>query len=155
LSDRAATGSTTSQIDALAVGNLAADQHLRDHRVTIGLAHLHADLAVIDENGRPFGQGTEDFGMRQANPAGIPRCLVEIEAKALSHAQLMGRIRKDAASDLRPLKVSEDADGTAQLMLDLADQFVAVTLILLRPGAHVQAKDIHARLEQRADHRPV
>ena len=60
-----------------------------------------------------------------------------------------------ADSEFRPLQVREDADGSAGLILDRADEGVAGAMLGVARVAEVEAEHVHAGLEQRADGRLV
>ena len=54
-------------VDALAVGDLAADHHLGHGVLGRALDHLQADLAVVDEEGGADLERREDLRVRQAD----------------------------------------------------------------------------------------
>ena len=85
----------------------------------------------------------------------MPR-LVIAEKKDDVGAERIGP-RHDALQPLQAdmrlahVKVGEDRDGAAGIGLDLPDDVVTRLLFGMGAVAHVQAKDIGARLEQGAD----
>ena len=139
-------------VDALAVGDGAPHRHRAVGEVGAAGDHLQPDLAVVDQERGAGAQRLEDLPVGEVRAGGVAGGGIEVEAEGAAHDELLRAVGEGADAQLRPLEVGEDADGRAELDLDLADDPVAGGDVLVGAMAHVEAEDIGARLVQGADH---
>src|SRR3546814_9774703 len=90
--------------------------------------------------------------MRQRRALVVARRLIEIEAKALACRQHRFAVLQLADAQLGPLHVGEDADRPLQLVLDRADGLIALSMVVVRAVAEVEAEHIGAGAKELADH---
>src|SRR3546814_2781731 len=90
--------------------------------------------------------------MRQRRALVVARRLIEIEAKALACRQHRFAVLQLADAQLGPLHIGEDADRPLQLVLDRADGLLALSMIVVRAVAVVEADHIGAGAYKMADH---
>src|SRR4030095_16493504 len=93
----------------------------------------------------------KNFRMGQLRALGVALRLVEIETIGAAGLQLDQAAGKGADSQLRSLQIHQDADRTPALLLDLADEVVALLVILVRAVAEIEAEHVGAGLEQRGN----
>ena len=87
--------------------------------------------------------------MRQADPAGIARRLVEIEPEACPFGQLDRPGDESSNPDFRPLQIGHDADGPAHFPFDRADRADARALILAAAMAEIDPEHVGAGIVER------
>src|SRR3546814_20650071 len=90
--------------------------------------------------------------MRQRRALVVARRLIEIEAKALACRQHRFAVLQLADAQLGPLHVGEDADRPPQLVIDRADGLIALSLVVVRAVAEVEAAHLGAGGKTMADH---
>ena len=93
--------------------------------------------------------------MRQRHAGGVARAVFEIEAESRPRFKLDRAVRERSDTQLRPLKVRQNTDRAACLMLHLTNNPVARGLLFMRAVRHVEAKHVGPGLKQRLYHRPV
>ena len=138
------------QVDALAVADRA--WHL-DLGVDGGFAvgdDAQPHLPVVDQQEAVGLRRLEDLGMGQRHALGRTRRLAHVEPDLLALLQLQWPLGEGAQSQLRALQVHQDGDRMLVFFLQRAQEVDALAMVVLRAVAEVQAKDIGAGLEQRA-----
>ncbi|EGY02208.1 hypothetical protein AZA_75669 [Nitrospirillum viridazoti Y2] len=140
------------QVDALAVGNDAAEEDLGRHGVVAQAGHLDAHAAVIDQQVVARQDGGENLGVRQGDGVAVAVLSLQHEADgvALGHRDLA--VLDGADADLGALQVLQDADGPAHFLFQRPDVGVDLGMVLMGAMAEVQAEGVDARQEQRLQH---
>ena len=90
------------------------------------------------------------FRMGQMNALGIARVLDRIKNKFLALFEHHGTVCKNIKPQFRTLQINHDADRTADFAFHFADHRHLLPHAVMRSMAHIDAEDVHARLEQRA-----
>jgi hypothetical protein len=142
------------QVDALVVAHGSALDHARGHAHAVGLEHLEADVAVVDQErvarldvacevriGRRGQAGIAVLGLAGPGRDGEGRALGEVGLAA----------RELAEPDLRALEVEQDADRASALVGDLADDLVHLPVVVVGAVGEVQAGHVHAGANQLLD----
>mmetsp|Transcript_21396 Transcript_21396/g.82952 ORF Transcript_21396/g.82952 Transcript_21396/m.82952 type:complete len:753 (-) Transcript_21396:250-2508(-) len=138
-------------VDALAIGQLAADHHAGIGEVRAAAFDDQPQLAIVEQQFGARRQGREDFRVRQADAARVTRRIAEFEPERLRFGQRDRALGERAHTQLRALQVGQDADRTADLTLELAQDREALTMRRRVAMAEVQAKDIDTSGEQPVD----
>ena len=141
------------QRQALVVADRAALGDPADHVVALDGDDPQADLAVVHQE--PVvraGVGGEAL-VRGGDPVVGAGHVVDRDPHLLAGAPLQrARAGREAAQpDLRPLQVREDPDGVALGVRARADHVVHPLVVFAVAMAEVQARDVHAGLDQLAD----
>ena len=143
--------SSAGHVDALAIGQLAADHHAGIGEVRAAAFDDQPQLAIVEQQFGARRQGREDFRVRQADAARVTRRIAEFEPERLRFGQRDRALGERAHTQLRALQVGQDADRTADLTLELAQDREALTMRRRVAMAEVQAKDIDTSGEQPVD----
>jgi hypothetical protein len=144
---------------ALALRQLAAvdDCGVGIARTRVG--HGHAQLAVVQQQGRARPHGGQDLGVRQVHARLVARRRVAVEAEGLAGLQHHRAVGELADAQLGTLQVGQDAQRTADDLLGLADRRIDGRVGLVRAVAEVQAADQHRHvaggLARQVDRRAV
>ena len=88
--------------------------------------------------------------MGQGYALGRSRRLVHVEAQLLALLQLERSLGEDAQPELGALQIHQDGDGMLVFLLHRPQEIDALAMVVRRAVAEVQAKDVGAGLEQRA-----
>jgi hypothetical protein len=94
----------------------------------------------------------EDFRMRQMHTRAIAGVGVGVEGECRAVVEHGGAAGESADPKLRSLKVDQDADRPAVVLLDLADRIDHLAHAVMRRVTHVDAEHVGAGLEQPPDH---
>ena len=131
-------------VDALAVGQRAADDDFGLEVVGAGAGDAQAELAVVEQQGGADLGGGDDFLVRQVDAADVARGGVEVEPEGLAGLQLHAAGLELADAQLGALDVGEDADGAADAAFDLADHADARGVVFVGAVGEVEAEDVGA-----------
>ena len=112
------------QVDALAVGNHAAENHLGVEAGGRGLDDLDPHAAVVEQQILTYACTGENFGMGKANTCLIARCWVGVEGETVARRQFGFLVAEGADADFRSLQVGENADGAIEPGFDGTDMTV-------------------------------
>ena len=124
-----------------------------DHRVgEVGAVvdHPQADLAVIEQHGRAGTQGGEHLGMRHADPRGVARRGLQVEAQRLAVLQADRAVGELPQADLRALQVGQHRQRPAHHGLGLANRGDGGGVVVVGPVAEVHPEDVGAGHRQLA-----
>ena len=135
-------------VDALVVGQGAADHDLGLQGVGVLAGHAQAQLAVVQQQCRADRRGFDDFGMRQIDPLGVAGGGVQVQAQALAGLQVYSSASETADSEFRTLNVAQDADGAVEFRLQLADHGEAGGVAGMVAVRKIQPEYIGAGLKQ-------
>ena len=138
-------------VHALAVRDGAADGHDAIGEILAAGFDPNGNLAVIDQQRGPRLQRGENLGVGQLHARSVARSRVQIEAELVALHQIMRPGGKGADTQLGALKVRKDADRAAGIGLDLTDDHVAGTDVIMGAMRHIQAEHIGPGFEQRTD----
>ncbi len=138
-------------VDPLAVRQLTAIEHGGLDGIGVLGDHPQAQLAVVQQQVHARLQGGDDLRVRQADPLGVARGRVEVQAQGLAAHQLHLALGEGADPQLRPLQVHEDAQGVVQFALYLADPLVALGVVGMGAVAEIEPEDVHPGLHQLTD----
>ena len=138
-------------VDALAVGQSSAHQHLGIRAGRVAGVDAQAQAAVVQQQLGAGHQRGEDLGVGQTDALGVAGARVQVQAEALAGLQLRRPLREGAHAQLGALQVGHHADGAAGLDLDLAQDGHADRVILGAAVAEVQPEHVHAGMEQAAE----
>jgi hypothetical protein len=133
----------TRQVEALVVADLAAHDHLGDHVGTVDLDHLDRHLAVVDQHQVTDGHIARKPLVRSRDALDVTGHVVGGDDEPRAVDELDGAAGEPPHANLRPLEVSEDADGPAGLVAGLAHVAVRHRVVLVGPVAEVQAGHVH------------
>ncbi len=142
----------TGQVYALAIPERAIEHDFGRDFVIGDTGNPEPHLAVINHQLVAGHDRAEDFRMRQLHPFGVADHIIEGEDKTLSGFQLGTVIGEGADAEFRPLQILQDGDRSPQFLLDLADGFHALTVIIRRAVTEVQAEDIDAGFGEFTEH---
>src|SRR6185369_14939435 len=108
--------------------------------------------AVIEEELDTWGKRLEHFGVGQGHAGVVAgRSGVAIQPERCAGGQLDTASREGADPQLRPLQVDQHSDRASGFLFKLADDRVALCVVLVRAVTEVQAEDVSPRLEELAD----
>ena len=91
-------------------------------RVRVALVTRSLHLAVVEEQPVAGLERRENFRMRQLDPLARSRRRLRIEHEDVAGRDLDLAAGESSDPELRSLKIGEDADRPAELLLDVADQ---------------------------------
>ncbi len=131
-------------VDALVVGQHAADAHAAAHFALDDRVHFEDDAAVVEQQHVAGGQVVDQVRVVEADArriAGRARRIEDEAAAGLEFGLAGGEL---ADANLGALQVDHDADGAADLAHDLAQQRDALAVVVGRAVGEVQPHDIDA-----------
>ena len=141
------------QVDALVVGDRAADGH---DAADVGVGDLDrpasADLAVVDQQ-RVAGTARRPAGpCRSCRPRSwSPSTSRVVMVNWRRRPARPGRPENRRGADLGTLQVDQDPDGVTGLVAGLADLAVDLLVVGVLAVGEVQPGDVHARIDELAD----
>ncbi|MNM99409.1 hypothetical protein D3C81_1119690 [compost metagenome] len=138
-------------VDAFAVGQLAAIEYFSLDGVAVLGSHPQAQLAVIEQQVHAWLKRSNDFRVGQVDPLDSAGGTVQVQAQGLAALQLDFALGKTANPQFRPLQVHEDTQRVIQLAFNFADPLVAQGVVFVFAMAEVEAEDIYPGLNQLAD----
>ena len=139
-------------VDALAVGQGAADDHLGFQVVAAGVEDAEAELAVVEQEVGADGGGADDLRVGELDAGAVAGDGGQVQPEALAGLELDAAAAEAADAELRALDVGEDADRAAGLLLECADEGDAGAVVVVGAVAEVDAEDVGAGVEQAAQH---
>jgi hypothetical protein len=110
--------------------------------------HDEAQAAVVEQEFRSGLQDREDFRMRQVGAPRTARQRIEIEPKRLIRLEQHGPIGETSHAQLRTLQIRKDADRSAGLAFQLAQNRESCAMIIGAAMAEVQAEHVDAGEKQ-------
>ncbi len=140
------------EVEALVVGDHSAFDDRGVDAGSVDGGDFEADLAVVDEDA--FAGGDVGGEARVGGAAGL---LVAFDAffdgdgEGVAAFEEYGAFGEAAESDLRALKVGEEADAAAGLVGGLADVLVAHLVFGVAAVAEVEAGYVHSGVDQCLD----
>lgn len=143
------------QAHTFAVGDLRARDDGRHDALAVTLLGLEMQLAVIDQQAVARLHRFQDFRMGQVDAVRVAGGIVVVERKRLAGLELDGGVGELADTELRALKVGENADRATAGGLDIADALNQRTHQVMAGMAHVDAEKIGPGFVQLPDHRLV
>ena len=106
-------------------------------------------MAVVYKQRRTGLKGLKDFLMQKPDPIFVARCVVHIQAEGRvgleNNAFVIGE-RPD--TELRPLQIHKNANGTAHLFLDFADISDTGCVVFMAAVAEVKSEDVGAGIPE-------
>ena len=136
-------------VDALAVGDLAADHHLGQSRARASSRCTFSRiLPSLTRSVEPALSAAKISGCGRQTRVASPSAGSRSKRKRAPSAQHHRAGGEGAAPELRPLQVGEDADRPADLGLDLANQRVPPGDVVVGAVAHVEPEHVGAGEEQ-------
>ena len=90
--------------------------------------------------------------MRKIDARAVAGCRVVVQRKGLTDCQVLPAVGEFPYPELRPLQVGQDADRSADSLLDRADAPDQRTHGFVVGMAHIDAEDVSARLEEFLQH---
>ena len=139
------------QVDALPVRQPAADGDPRVGRFGRAGLDRKPHLAVVEQQIGAGPERGEHFRMGERRAAGIARNVGEVEPESRAGFQMGPAFREVAQSQLRPLKVDQDADRVVPAGFDGPDGGDGGTVSVVLAVAEIQPEDVRAGFEQRLD----
>jgi len=143
------------QADALTVGNLGAGDHAAADEALPGLDGLELQAAVIDQKTVAGLNGGENLRVRKIDPRRVAGLRIVVQDEFLADFQRNLPVCEGAHAQFGSLKVGQDADGTLNAALDVADALHQSAHQVVVGVTHVDAEDIRAGLIQLLDHRLI
>ena len=101
---------------------------------------------------RPAGNVVGEPGKADVNKFVRADHVTRGQCKALPRLQFNLRLRKFADADLRPLCVGQQRNGKPQFLPDTLDRFHTDLLFLVRLMRKIDARNVHPRKHQGAQH---
>ena len=138
-------------VDALVIGDHPSDDHLRVGEAVADAGNAQPDPSVVHEQNHARPKRLEYLGMGKADPCRVALRLVEVNAKGGAWLERPLGVGEHAHPELRSLQIGENADGTAEILLDPADRAVPLGLLVMVAMAHVEAEHVGAGLVQGTD----
>ena len=136
---------------ALVIGDRAALDDLADHVVILDSLADQRDLAVVDKQAvarlRVPGQALVGGGDAVVGALDV----LHGDANGLAGRPVGLVLGEAAEADLRALQVGQDADRLPGFRRGVADPLVILLMISVFSVGKVQARDIHARVDQSAN----
>ncbi|MCY1172890.1 hypothetical protein D9M73_130340 [compost metagenome] len=114
--------------------------------------HAQHQFAVVEQQPRARFDRRKDFLVRQFDAGRVARRGVAVEREGLAFFQRDSTAFKLADAQFWPLQIGEDGRRAAVFFFQGADRLDHRDLRLLVAMAHIDAKRIGARFEQRGDH---
>ena len=139
------------QVDALAVAQPPAVDHLRLQRGIGPGEHLQPEPPVVEEDVVARADGGEDLRMRHRGAGGAAGPVRAVQHETPARLQLDAPALEGADAQLGALHVRHDAYRAERMALQLAQDAVPPCVVLGPAMAEVEAEDIDARLEQPVD----
>ena len=139
------------QVDALVVADRAALEHPGAHPGSVDLDHLELDLAVVDQHGVP---GVAVVGQALVRGAALRHVAEDVLGRDRELSPIVQEDRavgEPAEPDLGALQVGDDAHTAVELLGRTAHVGVGLRMHGVLAMGHVQAGDVHARLDELLD----
>ena len=128
--------------DALAVGQLAADNDFRHGPGAVGFQNLELDLAVIEQQAVARLESLKNFGMRQVDPVDAAAGLVGVQRERCAVFQHDRAVGEGSHAQFRSLEVGQNADRPSNFPLDRTDAFDKHLQTIMIGMAHVDAEHV-------------
>ncbi|MNI55096.1 hypothetical protein D3C73_1100240 [compost metagenome] len=138
-------------VHAFAVRQFAAVEHGGVDGVGVFGDYAQTQLAVVQQQVHARLKRSDDFRMRQVDPALIARRGIEVQAQGLTSHQLHLALGELADPQFRALQVHQNAERVVELAFDFADPLIALGVIGVFAVAEVQAEDVDPGLHQLAN----
>ena len=139
-------------IDALAIGEGAADFDDRVDTIVADRLHPQDQLAIVEQQPRLGHQSRIDFGMRQIDAARVAGRFIAVKDEGRALFQDREPLFEGADAQLWPLEIAQDGGRPVEFLFQRADRGDAGRMILMRAMAHIDAESVGPGDEQRPDH---
>ena len=143
------------QIDALVVGQPAADHDLGVGVIVTAGGHSQAKAPVVEQQVHFGRQRGEYFAVEKWRAHRIAWRLVEIEAESRADLEIDPTAGELADPQLGPLQVADHGDRMKRVLLDLADRLVGLLHRGMVAVAEIEPKSIGAGFIERGNHVPT
>ncbi|MNL17026.1 hypothetical protein D3C87_1380950 [compost metagenome] len=138
-------------VHAFAVRQFAAVEHGGVDGVGVFGDYAQTQLAVVQQQVHARLKRSDDFRMRQVDPALIARRGIEVQAQGLTAHQLHLALGELADPQFRALQVHQDAQRIIQLTLDFTNPLIAQGVVGMITVTEVQAEDVDPGQHQFTD----
>jgi len=137
---------------SLFIGQRAAGNHLRDGEIGAGFGDTQAQLAIVEQHIRSFGDRGENFRVRQWDAVAGTGRRIEVEPDGGAAQEIHRPAFHVADAELGALQIGQNADRLAGIPFQCPDARDTPRLVGVAAVAEIKAKDIRARFEQGTDH---
>ena len=138
------------KIDALVIAHHTALEHAAAHGDTVARERFEPHVAVVDQDRVAGAHVLRQLRVRGARALGIADARPRRDRELGARFERRGAAGEFAEADLRPLQVDENADRVLARVGRLAHRAVECRMLLAAAVREIEARDVHARLDQRA-----
>jgi hypothetical protein len=138
--------------DSLPLAQQAASHHRAFGPSAVDAAHHQLDPAVVQQNPVALAQRLDELRVADLNLGFILPRLAGQEDDAAAHEALEGGLERTGA-DLRPLQIAQQGDRPIACLGGFANVGCDLAVGVVVAVREVHPRDVHARLDHRAEHR--
>ena len=150
--DRKDGAGEAGEVEAFVGGYHAAFEELGVDAGAVDGGDFEADFSVVDEDAFAGGDVCGEAGVGGAAEVAVALgVFFHGDGEGVAAFKEYGAFGEVAESDLRALKVGEDADAAAGLVGGLADALVALLVFGVGAVAEVESGDVHSGFDQGFD----